>query len=206
MSEIRQTPAHSRSAELRTPSPPVEDVSVDHRRGHVAVTQQLLHRADIVTVLQQVGGERVPQAVAGDPLRETGIRRGQLDGALDDGLVEVVATKSISAFRMLVQETVRQSGSGIPLRPAEFRRPIACPESLDCQDERPQPSRSLAPRPAAWHRPRADARRAYHPRAPCHASALIAGVPMPTEALTRYLQDHLAGGRRAPADGGAGRS
>lgn len=45
-----------RSAGLWTP---VEDAGVDHRRAYVVVTEKLLDGADVVAVLQQVGGERV---------------------------------------------------------------------------------------------------------------------------------------------------
>src|SRR5687767_2144117 len=36
-----------------TASPPVQHVSVDHRRVDVAVSQELLHRPDVVAVLDQ---------------------------------------------------------------------------------------------------------------------------------------------------------
>ena len=35
----------------------VEDVGVDHRRGHVPMSQELLNRPDVVAVLEQVGGK-----------------------------------------------------------------------------------------------------------------------------------------------------
>ena len=38
----------------------VQDVSVDHRRGHVSVAEELLDGADVVACLQEVGGEGVP--------------------------------------------------------------------------------------------------------------------------------------------------
>jgi hypothetical protein len=40
-------------------------VGVDHRRFDVLVPQQFLDGADIVTVFQEVRGERVPQRMAG---------------------------------------------------------------------------------------------------------------------------------------------
>ena len=33
------------------------DVRIDHCRGHVAVTEELLDRADVVAALEEVGGE-----------------------------------------------------------------------------------------------------------------------------------------------------
>jgi hypothetical protein len=37
---------------------------VDHRRAHVAVSEQLLDGANIITVLEQVCGEAVAEGVA----------------------------------------------------------------------------------------------------------------------------------------------
>ena len=36
---------------------PIEDMGVDHGRADIRVPKQLLHRADVVTVLEQVRGE-----------------------------------------------------------------------------------------------------------------------------------------------------
>ena len=41
----------------------IEHVRIDHSRAHVLVPQQLLHRANVITILQQVGRERVTQYV-----------------------------------------------------------------------------------------------------------------------------------------------
>lgn len=43
---------------------------VDLGRADVAVTEELLDGADVVIVLEQVGGERVPKRVAGRALRD----------------------------------------------------------------------------------------------------------------------------------------
>jgi len=37
----------------------IQHVGIDHRCAHVAVPEQLLHRPDVVVVLEQVGRERV---------------------------------------------------------------------------------------------------------------------------------------------------
>ena len=52
--------------------------------------EQLLHRADIVAVLEQVGGERMPERVRGGALDDPGPARGVLDRPLQDRLVQVV--------------------------------------------------------------------------------------------------------------------
>jgi hypothetical protein len=68
----------------------VEHVRIDHRRAHIAMTQELLDRTDIVARFEQVGRERVPQRVARRrPCIATG-SRGVLDGALDDRFVQVM--------------------------------------------------------------------------------------------------------------------
>ena len=38
----------------------IKHVGVDHRRGHVLVAKQFLHRANIIPVLQQMCSETVP--------------------------------------------------------------------------------------------------------------------------------------------------
>ncbi len=57
--------SHSRHAD-------VQHVGVNHRRRHVRVAEQLLHRADVLPVFQQVRGERVPQGVGGGVLGDPG--------------------------------------------------------------------------------------------------------------------------------------
>lgn len=69
----------------------VEDVRVDHGRGDVAMTEQLLDGADVVAGLEQVGREAVAEAVAGGALRKVGSCAGGAECLLEHGFVEVVA-------------------------------------------------------------------------------------------------------------------
>ena len=39
----------------------IQDMRVDHSRPDVGVTQQLLHRTDVVAVFEQMSGKRMPQ-------------------------------------------------------------------------------------------------------------------------------------------------
>ena len=71
----------------------VQDMGVDHGGADVLVSEELLDGADVVAVLEEMGGEGVAEGVAGDALGEGGVAVGLGDGALDDGLVEVVAGK-----------------------------------------------------------------------------------------------------------------
>ena len=57
---------------LRTPDQAVRDARVARRARQVGVTQQHLDDADVGAVLQQVGGEAVPQRVHRHPLRKAG--------------------------------------------------------------------------------------------------------------------------------------
>ena len=57
-------------------------MGVDHRGLYIAVTQQLLNRADIGSLLQQVCGERMAEGVAGGWLADS--RR--LHGSTQPGL------------------------------------------------------------------------------------------------------------------------
>lgn len=47
----------------------VEDVGVDHRGLHVRMCKELMDGADVVAVLQEMRGERVPQRVTVDAVR-----------------------------------------------------------------------------------------------------------------------------------------
>ena len=61
---IKPKPLRRSKRIRRTPDPfstTVQYVSVDHRRGHVFVAEQFLNRADVVAVLKQVRGKRMPQ-------------------------------------------------------------------------------------------------------------------------------------------------
>ena len=48
---------------LHTDSRPIQHVRVNHRRAHIFVTQEFLHRADIVTASEQLRREGMPQAM-----------------------------------------------------------------------------------------------------------------------------------------------
>jgi hypothetical protein len=50
------------------------------------VAQQLLHGADVVAGLEQVGGEAVPERVAAHPLAVAGSARVDLTPEIDAGL------------------------------------------------------------------------------------------------------------------------
>jgi len=41
------------------PASTVQDMSINHRRAHILVPQELLHGSDIIAILQQVSRERM---------------------------------------------------------------------------------------------------------------------------------------------------
>ena len=65
----------------------VQDMGVDHGGADIPVPQEFLDGPDVISVLQQVGGKAVPEAVAGGMTGNTGGDGGSPDAALNDALV-----------------------------------------------------------------------------------------------------------------------
>lgn len=42
----------------------IEDMGVDHSRAHIGVPEQLLHGADVIAILEQMGRERMAKRMA----------------------------------------------------------------------------------------------------------------------------------------------
>src|SRR5262245_50351163 len=84
-------------ARTSPPNAGAQDVRVDHRGVDIAVAEQLLERADVVAGFEQVGGKAVPQRMRADRLGQTGAATRVADGALGDGLVQVVAAVCAAA-------------------------------------------------------------------------------------------------------------
>ena len=91
----------------------VEDVGVNHCGTDVPMTQQFLDRPDVVSVLEQVGGERVAECVACDMFLDAGQRRRFFDGALKDRFVQMVQAP--------------KSGFGIQIVPMRGKYPLPSP-------------------------------------------------------------------------------
>ena len=119
---------------------------VDLRRADVAVAQEFLDRSDVVIVLQQVGRKGIPEGMAGRMLGDARPADGFLDGALDDGFVEVMAA---SLTRLTVDVDpgggkthchghsrpafgyLRPSAQGSSTQPAPWARSISCRRLTD---------------------------------------------------------------------------
>ena len=64
-------------------------MGVDHGRGDIFVTQQLLNGADIVSGLKEVGSKGVPEGMAGDMFVDIREPYGLCDIAVEAAQVEV---------------------------------------------------------------------------------------------------------------------
>jgi len=69
----------------------LEDVGVDHGGLDVLVSEEFLHGADVVSVLQKVGGETVAKGVGFDLFVVARKFCGFTDGFLQDGFIEMMA-------------------------------------------------------------------------------------------------------------------
>lgn len=70
----------------------IERMGINHGGFDTLVPKQFLHGADIVAVLQEVGGETMPEGVGGDGFVYPGGLGGLLDGFLQAGFMDVVTT------------------------------------------------------------------------------------------------------------------
>ena len=66
-------------------------MGVDHGGADVFVSEQFLDGADVVAVLEEVGGKGVAKGMTGDTFSDAGFAGGFFYGALEAGGFEVVA-------------------------------------------------------------------------------------------------------------------
>ena len=64
---------------------------INHRGFDIFVTEEFLDGADVVTVLEKVGGEGMAKGVATDALGDVGLADSLLEGFLEAAFVQVVA-------------------------------------------------------------------------------------------------------------------
>jgi hypothetical protein len=86
----------------------IADVGVNHCRGNVLVSEQLLHRADVVAALQQVCGKAVPEGVAAGGLGNTGGSDGVFHGVLQVFLRHMVPALFAAAW--IERELISRKG------------------------------------------------------------------------------------------------
>ena len=70
---------------------PIKNVGVDHGDFDVFVAEEFLDGADVVAVLEEVGGEGVAEGVAADAFGEVGGSDGLFECFLESAFVEMVA-------------------------------------------------------------------------------------------------------------------
>jgi len=68
----------------------IEDMSINHRRADVRVTEQLLDCPDVVAVLQQVGGKGMPKRMTRGRLEDSRLESGLFKRFLLDRLMEMM--------------------------------------------------------------------------------------------------------------------
>jgi len=68
-------------------------MSINLRSGNVGMAEHHLDRTQVSPVIEEVGGERVPECVRRDALVQASGERCAPDGALGPGFVEVVPTE-----------------------------------------------------------------------------------------------------------------
>ncbi len=76
----------------------VQNVCVDHRRRHIRMAQQLLHRPDVVTGQQKMCCERVTKTMTVRLFRDPGLLRRGLYCLLQTVLMHVVPASLATAW------------------------------------------------------------------------------------------------------------
>src|SRR5690606_25519091 len=66
-------------------------------RAHVAMAQKPLHRANVIPIFEQMGGEAVPQRMACSGFSDTGDSHGLLDRPLNHRFMQVMPTSNAGA-------------------------------------------------------------------------------------------------------------
>jgi len=73
-------------------------VGVDHGGAHILVAEQFLDGTDVAAILEEVRGKRMAEGVTTDAFLDARFSGGFLDGALQNGGVEVMAAFFSSAW------------------------------------------------------------------------------------------------------------
>src|SRR5512138_1942106 len=71
---------------------------IDHCGSDIFVAQELLHRSDVVAVLEQVSCKTVPQRMTRGPLCYTGSPNSFLDRSLNLAFIEMMTAELVRAW------------------------------------------------------------------------------------------------------------
>lgn len=75
----------------------IQHMGINHRGGNIRMTEQLLHRSDVVAILQQMSGEGVAQSVRRGGLGEIGIAHRLFHRALHAFFIHMMAARLAGA-------------------------------------------------------------------------------------------------------------
>jgi hypothetical protein len=103
-------------------------VGIDHGGANILVAEQFLDGADIIAILQKMGGERVSEGVATDAFAKSRFLGALFHSALEGGFIEVVSALDTAA------RVERPFGSGEKVLPEEIARGVGV-FSLKCMRE-----------------------------------------------------------------------
>ena len=110
------------------------------RRRHrdIAMPEQLLHRANVVPVFQQVGGERMAHDVRADTLRQAGAPRRLRQRLLDDRFVQMIARRRPESWISAHPSRWKHK------RPPPLGPRVGTPAiQRERQDDSPEPARQI---------------------------------------------------------------
>src|SRR5688572_24827836 len=103
-------------------------MSVDHGCSDVFMSEQFLNRANVVAVLEEMSGERMPEGVAAHTFVKAGFLGGLFHCALEGGFIEVVTALNATA------RVKRTPGGGKNVLPEEITGSVWV-FSLECVRE-----------------------------------------------------------------------
>src|SRR5262245_26249961 len=89
-------------------------MGIHHRRRDVPVAQELLHRANVVARLEEVGGKGMPESMATGRLWYTRLSEGVLEHALNQRFVQMM-TPALASRHVLVDPGGRKAPLPGPL-------------------------------------------------------------------------------------------
>jgi len=71
---------------------PIQHMGIDLSSADILVSKQFLHRPDVITLLQQVGGEGMAKRMTADPFLNTDGYSSLANSTLQDFFIGVVAS------------------------------------------------------------------------------------------------------------------
>jgi len=131
-SKAAQEPAMSalleRSSSIRRAlyrdSGPVQNMGVDHGRGDIRMSQELLHRPDVIVCFKQMRGKGVPEGMAADLLAYPGPQSPFslfYLPVLETGTFTQVGKKGLNILARAITQSLSRQKINIGLRPFDIK-------------------------------------------------------------------------------------